>query len=130
MGIIKLDAYLLLISGQDRYTFLDGLSTNKIESSCSTVFTTTSAKIIDVVDVCFRFGSMGFIAVPILVHGRGAYSTDLLLAEYVGFGVTIRGITVVQVSLGVLRKCHYRHRARILVIRLLHVAATTTEMIS
>ncbi len=51
MGIIKLDAYVLLISGNDRYTFLDGLSTNKIESSCSTVFTTTSAKIIDVVDV-------------------------------------------------------------------------------
>ncbi|MBO64094.1 MAG: hypothetical protein CMA94_04920 [Euryarchaeota archaeon] len=51
MGIIKLDAYVLLISGQDRYTFLDGLSTNKVDSSCSTVFTTTSAKIIDVVDV-------------------------------------------------------------------------------
>ena len=51
MGIIKLDAYVLLISGEDRYTFLDGLSTNKVDSSCSTVFTTTSAKIIDVVDV-------------------------------------------------------------------------------
>ncbi len=51
MGIIKLDAYVLLISGNDRYTFLDGLSTNKVDSSCSTVFTTTSAKIIDVVDV-------------------------------------------------------------------------------
>ena len=48
MGIIKLDAYVLLISGQDRYTFLDGLSTNKVDSSCSTVLTTTSAKIIDV----------------------------------------------------------------------------------
>ncbi|MBT93357.1 MAG: hypothetical protein CMA60_00855 [Euryarchaeota archaeon] len=51
MGIIKLDAYVLLISGQDRYTFLDGLSTNKVETSCSTVLTTTKAKIIDVVDV-------------------------------------------------------------------------------
>ncbi|MBI98892.1 MAG: hypothetical protein CMB71_01795 [Euryarchaeota archaeon] len=51
MGIIKLDAYVLLISGQDRYTFLDGLSTNKVETSCSTVLTTTNAKIIDVVDV-------------------------------------------------------------------------------
>lgn len=51
MGIIKLDAYVLLISGNDRYTFLDGLSTNKVESSCTTVFTTTNAKIIDVVDV-------------------------------------------------------------------------------
>ena len=51
MGIINLDAYVLLISGQDRYTFLDGLSTNKVETSCSTVLTTTKAKIIDVVDV-------------------------------------------------------------------------------
>jgi hypothetical protein len=51
MGIIKLDAYVLLISGQDRYTFLDGLSTNKVEASCTTIFTTTNAKIIDVVDV-------------------------------------------------------------------------------
>jgi folate-binding protein YgfZ len=51
MGIIRLDAYVLLISGHDRYSFLDGLSTNKVDSSCSTVLTTTSAKIIDVLDV-------------------------------------------------------------------------------
>ena len=55
MGIIKLDAYVLLISGQDRYTFLDGLSTNKVDSSCSTVLTTTSAKIIDVVAKIYPF---------------------------------------------------------------------------
>lgn len=51
MGIIKLDAYVLLVSGEERYSFLDGLSTNKVDASCTTVFTTTSAKIIDVVDV-------------------------------------------------------------------------------
>jgi len=51
MGIIKLDAYVLLISGHERYAFLDGLSTNKVETSCSTVLATNSAKIIDVVDV-------------------------------------------------------------------------------
>ena len=30
MGIIQLDAYVLLVSGHDRYSFLDGLSTNKV----------------------------------------------------------------------------------------------------
>lgn len=51
MGIIQLDAYIFLLSGSDRFTFLDGLSTNKVEKSCSTVLTTTNAKIIDVIDV-------------------------------------------------------------------------------
>ena len=51
MGIIRLDAYVLLVSGHDRYSFLDGLSTNKVDCSCSTVLTTTCAKIIDVLDV-------------------------------------------------------------------------------
>ena len=51
MGIIQLDAYIFLLSGSDRFTFLDGLSTNKVEESCSTVLTTTNAKIIDVIDV-------------------------------------------------------------------------------
>ena len=51
MGMIQLDAYVLLVSGQDRYSFLDGLSTNKVDCSCSTVLTTTNAKIIDVLDV-------------------------------------------------------------------------------
>ena len=39
MGIIQLDAYVLLLSGHDRYSFLDGLSTNKVDHSCSTVLT-------------------------------------------------------------------------------------------
>ena len=51
MGIIQLDAYVLLVSGQDRYSFLDGLSTNRVNQSCSTVLTTTNAKIVDVLDV-------------------------------------------------------------------------------
>ena len=51
MGIIQLDAYVLLVSGRDRYTFLDGLSTNKIVDTCTTVFTDQNAKIIDMVDV-------------------------------------------------------------------------------
>jgi len=51
MGVVKLDAYVLIIRGKDRFSFVDGLSTNKIEGTCTTVFTTTNAKIIDMVDV-------------------------------------------------------------------------------
>ena len=92
MGIIKLDAYLLLISGQDRYTFLDGLSTNKIESSCSTVFTTTSAKIIDVVDV-IEVGD------NLAVVGYGPYKDKVLAhlqPRILQQNVTIRDITAIN----------------------------------
>ena len=51
MGIIQLDAYVFLVSGSDRYSYFDGLSTNKVEQSCSTVLTSTNAKIIDVIHV-------------------------------------------------------------------------------
>ena len=89
MGIIKLDAYVLLISGEDRYTFLDGLSTNKVESSCSTVFTTTSAKIIDVVDV-IEVGD------NLAVVGYGPYKDkvlDHLQPRILQQNVAIRDIT-------------------------------------
>ena len=51
MPIYKLDSYVLIVTGKDRYSFIEGLSTNKIEGDCSTVFTNTAAKIIDHVDV-------------------------------------------------------------------------------
>ena len=51
MGVIKLNSYVLIIRGSDRFKFIDGLSTNKVEGDCSTVFTTTTAKVIDMVDV-------------------------------------------------------------------------------
>jgi len=51
MGIIQLDAYVFLVSGSDRYSYFDGLSTNKVDQSCSTVLTSTNAKIIDVIHV-------------------------------------------------------------------------------
>ena len=92
MGIIKLDAYLLLISGQDRYTFLDGLSTNKVDSSCSTVFTTTSAKIIDVVDV-MEVGD------NLAVVGYGPYKDKVLAhlqPRILQQNVTIRDITAIN----------------------------------
>ena len=51
MGVIRLNSYVLIVRGSDRLKFIDGLSTNKIEGDCSTVFTTTTAKVIDMVDV-------------------------------------------------------------------------------
>jgi len=51
MGVIKLDSYVLIIRGMDRLKFIDGLSTNKVDGDCTTVLTTTAAKIIDVVDL-------------------------------------------------------------------------------
>ena len=92
MGIIKLDAYVLLISGQDRYTFLDGLSTNKVDTSCSTVFTTTSAKIIDVVDVIEVGDNLAIV-------GYGPYKDKVLAhlqPRILQQSVTIRDITTLN----------------------------------
>lgn len=51
MGVVKLNSYVLIIRGSDRFKFIDGLSTNKVDGDCCTVFTTTTAKVIDMVDV-------------------------------------------------------------------------------
>ena len=51
MGVVKLDAYVLILRGKDALKLIDGLSTNKVESSCSTVFTTNAAKVIDMASV-------------------------------------------------------------------------------
>ncbi len=71
MGIFRLDAYVLIIRGQDRVSFIDGLSTNKIEGDCSTVFTTKAAKVIDMAEVI----DMGdFLA----LIGHGPYKENVL----------------------------------------------------
>jgi len=54
MGVVELDAYVLIFRGNDSLSLIDGLSTNKIEGSCSTVFTTAVAKIIDMVDIIVK----------------------------------------------------------------------------
>ena len=46
-----LEAYVLVLRGKDCLSFLDGLSTNKVDGTCTTVFTTQNAKVIDMVDV-------------------------------------------------------------------------------
>ncbi|MFL2981956.1 MAG: hypothetical protein ACJZ4V_03450 [Candidatus Poseidoniaceae archaeon] len=71
MGIYKLDAYVLIIRGIDRFSFIDGLSTNKVDGDCSTVFTTTTAKVVDLADVI----DMGeFLAIV----GHGPYKNNLI----------------------------------------------------
>ena len=71
MPIYKLDSYILIVTGKDRYSFIEGLSTNKIEGNCSTVFTNTAAKIIDHVDVVDKGDFLALV-------GYGPYKNDLL----------------------------------------------------
>ncbi|CAI8281384.1 MAG: hypothetical protein CMA41_01410 [Euryarchaeota archaeon] len=71
MGIIQLDAYVLIVSGSDRLSFFDGLSTNKVDKSCSTVLTTTNAKIIDVIDIIE-------VGENIAIVGYGPYKDNVL----------------------------------------------------
>lgn len=51
MGIIKLDNYVLILRGNNVLSFLNGISTNLVETSCSTVLTDKNAKIIDMIEV-------------------------------------------------------------------------------
>lgn len=51
MGIIKLDNYVLVLRGNNVLSFLNGISTNLVETSCSTVLTDKNAKIIDMIEV-------------------------------------------------------------------------------
>ena len=71
MGVVKLDAYVLIVRGKDALKLINGLSTNKVESSCSTVFTTNAAKIIDMASVIV---TDDFIALV----GHNPYKEDLL----------------------------------------------------
>ena len=89
MGIYKLDSYVLIIRGRDRLSFIDGLSTNKVEGDCSTVFTTTAAKIIDLVDVI----DMGdFIAIV----GHLPYKENLI--KHISKRVLNQDISIVDIS--------------------------------
>jgi folate-binding protein YgfZ len=51
MGTVRFEAYALLLQGTDLLPFLDGISTNHVDGSCTTVFTHRTAKIIDVCEV-------------------------------------------------------------------------------
>ena len=89
MGVYKLDSYVLIIRGKDRLSFIDGLSTNKVEGDCSTVFTTTAAKIIDLVDVI----DMGdFIAIV----GHQPYKENLI--QHISKRVLDQDIAIADIS--------------------------------
>ena len=62
MGVVKLDAYVLILRGKDSLSLVNGLSTNKVETTCTTVFTTTKAKIIDMVDVIDKGDFIALVA--------------------------------------------------------------------
>ena len=71
MGVVQLDAYVLVLRGKDSLAFIDGLSTNRVEGTCTTVFTTSVAKVIDMVDVIDKGD---FIALV----GYGPYKNTLI----------------------------------------------------
>ena len=71
MGVVQLDAYVLVLRGKDSLSFIDGLSTNRVEGTCTTVFTTSVAKVIDMVDVIDKGD---FIALV----GHGPYKDALI----------------------------------------------------
>ena len=71
MRVYQLDSYVLLLSGRDCLKFLDGLSTNKVNGTCTTVFTNTNAKIIDMVEVIV-------VGENIALVGHNPYKNKLL----------------------------------------------------
>ena len=71
MRVFQLDSYVLLLSGKDCLKFLDGLSTNKVEGTCTTVFTKSNAKIIDMVEVIC-------VGDNVAIVGHRAFKLDLV----------------------------------------------------
>ena len=71
MRVFQLDSYVLLLSGKDCLKFLDGLSTNKVDATCTTVFTKSNAKIIDMVEVIC-------VGDNVAIVGHNQYKDDLL----------------------------------------------------
>jgi len=99
MGMLQHDAYLLMLQGTELLPFLDGLSTNAVTGSCTTVFTDRTAKIIDVceiIDLTSRVVVVGYRPVRdrMIEHlhsrllGRNISITDIshLNTVYVGTG--------------------------------------------
>lgn len=91
MGVVELDAYVLILRGKDSISLINGLSTNKVEGSCSTVFTTQNAKIVDMVDVIV---TDGFIALV----GYNPYKENLI--QHISQRILGQDVTVADVSTG------------------------------
>ena len=115
MGMVKFDAYTLLLQGEDVLDFLDGLSTNLVSQSCTTVLTDRAAKIIDVCDVIVidkRVALVGYgpNKTAVLEHfskrllGRQISFTDISHLNHVYIGIDDderpAGVTVHQSHFG------------------------------
>ena len=85
MGVVNLDAYVLILRGKDRYSLVNGLSTNKVEGTCTTVFTTTKAKIIDMVDVIDKGDFVALV-------GHGPYKNSLV--EHISQRILGQDVTI------------------------------------
>ena len=89
MGVVKLDAYILILRGKDRISLVNGLSTNKVETTCTTVFTTTKAKIIDMVDVIDKGDFLALV-------GHGPYKQPLM--EHISQRILGQDVTIGDAS--------------------------------
>ncbi len=61
MGIYALESYVLILRGQNLLGFINGLSTNKVEGTCTTIFVDKVAKIVDMVDVIEMDGFIALV---------------------------------------------------------------------
>ena len=115
MGLFRCDASILLLSGKDLLTFLDGLSTNQISGPCTAPFTKDNAKIIDVCDLIpvgdnialvgyakFKANLVDHLSLKIL--GRQITITDISHLNDVFIGTPLdhvpQGVTVHQSTFG------------------------------
>ncbi|MBL6734072.1 MAG: hypothetical protein ISP84_05975, partial [Candidatus Poseidonia sp.] len=90
MGTVRFDAYALLLQGDELLPFLDGLSTNHVDGSCTTVFTLRTAKIIDVCEVLD-------LGERVVLVGHAPQKTALL--EHLLERILGRNISVSDISL-------------------------------
>lgn len=89
MGLFQCNASILLISGNDLMTFLDGLSTNQISGPCTAPFTKENAKIIDVCDVIPVGDNIALV-------GSAEYKDDLV--NHLSKRILGRGISITDIS--------------------------------
>jgi folate-binding protein YgfZ len=71
MGVYALDCYVLILHGSNVLEFINGLSTNKVDKTCTTVFTTEAAKIIDMCEIIVKPDYVAII-------GHGPYKQNVL----------------------------------------------------
>lgn len=61
MGMARHAAYTLLLQGENIIEFINGLSTNLVSGSCTTVFTNRAAQIVDVCEVIPVGGNVALV---------------------------------------------------------------------